>query len=416
MSVTPIESTSTAPGVPAPADRQRMRRWTVAYGLYTLATNLAFNRAVWVIFLATRGYNPFAIGLFEMCFHIGKFVAEVPTGAFADLVGRRTALIVSCVLGALAELMFVVPTAPVLVASFALSGVAFAFRGGADSALLWTLAAKSGDPDQAGRYSRLYSRMFLLMLAGETVGTASGGALASVALVLPFICAAAAIALGIAPLLLLPEQRVARSERPRMAVHVAAGMRAAWRDPVLLGLLLVSGLTASVWTTIGFYTQLYFNALGFSLAAIGLIFAVSIFPDALATASAPRLLGRLPGRIILPGAIGMEAMGILLMSTEQRALGLVGFLVFFHAADALLAPSISRYLNQRSPEEQRATVLSLDTGLFSAAMIVLFPLFGLGLTHAAYPVLYRWTVVALAGGCVAIYGFARLLGRLRRGA
>ena len=414
MSVTPSEPASTASSVSAPADRRHMRRWTLAFGFYTLAVNLAFNRAVWVIFLAMRGYNPFAIGLFEMCFHIGKFIAEVPTGAFADLVGRRSALIVSCILGAISELMFVVPTAPVLVASFALSGVAFAFRGGADSALLWTLAAKSGDRDQAGRYSRLYSRMFLLMLAGETVGTASGGALASVTLVLPFVCAAAAIALGIVPLLLLPEQRIERSQRPRMAVHVAAGMRAAWRDPVLLGLLLVSGLTASVWTTIGFYTQLYFNALGFSLAAIGLIFAVSIIPDALATASAPRLLSRLPARVILPCAIGLEALGILMMSTEQRTLGLVGFLVFFHAADALISPAISRYLNQRSPEEQRATVLSLDTGLFSAAMIVLFPLFGLGLTHTAYAVAYRGTVVALVAGCAAIYSFSRLLSRMRR--
>lgn len=409
MSVTPIEPSSTTSGNAVVADHQHLRRWSLAFGLYTLFTNLAFTRAVWVIFLATRGYNPFAIGLFEMCFHIGKFVAEVPTGAFADLVGRRAALVVSCVLGAIAELMFVAPIAPVLVASFALSGVAYAFRGGADSALLWALAARSGDPDQAGRYSRLFSRMFLVMLFGEMVGSASGGALASVAILLPFLCASASLALGIAPLLLLPEQRIERAERPRVAVHVAAGLRAAWHDPILLGLLLVSGLTASVWTTIGFYTQLYFNALGFSLAAIGLIFAVSIVPDALATASAPRLLGRLPGRVVLPGAIGMEALGILLMSTEQRALGLVGFLVFFHAADALIAPAISRYLNQRSPEAQRATVLSLDTGLFSATMIVLFPLFGLGLTHTAYPIVYRWTVVALIGGCAAIYGLSRLL-------
>lgn len=413
MSVSPFESASATPTVTAPADRHHLRRWGLAYGCYTLATNLAFTRAVWVIFLATRGYSPFAIGLFEMCFHLGKFIAEIPTGAFADLVGRRAALVVSCVIGALSELMFVAPVAPVLVASFALSGVAYAFRGGADSALLWTLAAKSGDPNQAARYSRLFSRMFLVMLFGELVGTASGGALASVAILLPFLCAGAALALGIAPLLLLPEASVERPERPRMAAHVAAGMRAAWRDPTLVGLLLISGLTASVWTTIGYYTQLYFNALGFSLAAIGLIFALSIVPDALVAAAAPRVLGRLPGRVILPAAIGAEALGILLMSAQQRALGLLGFVVFFHAADSLIVPAISRYLNERSPEAQRATVLSLDTGLFSAAMIVLFPLFGLGLTHTTYSAVYSWTALALVGGCAAIYGLSRALGRAR---
>ena len=54
------------------------------------------------------------------------------------------------------------------------------------------------------------------------------------------------------------------------------------------------------------------------------------------------MLGRLPGRVILPAAIGVEALGILLMSAQQRALGLLGFVVFFHVADSLIVPAISR--------------------------------------------------------------------------
>jgi hypothetical protein len=72
----PVKSTSTTP-VP-------WRRWLLAFDGYNAATNLHFTGAIWVIYLATHGYSPFAIGLFETLFHVAKFVAEVPTGIFWD--------------------------------------------------------------------------------------------------------------------------------------------------------------------------------------------------------------------------------------------------------------------------------------------------------------------------------------------
>ena len=420
MSILPIETPhatvqrAPAPAAaPLPADAVTQRRWNIAFACYTLAVNTGFTRAVWVVYLAAHGYSPFAIGLVEMIFHLAKFVAEVPTGVFADLVGRRASLIVSCALAGIGELLFVAPSFPVIALSFALLGVAYAFRGGADSAMLWALAERAGVPDKAAQYSRLYSRMFLILLLGETIGSASGGFIGGIWALLPFICQGVVSVLAIPPLLFLPEVRLAHSERHSPLRHVGVGLRAAWSDPVLLGLLLLSGLTASVFTTLGYYTQLYFNGLGFSLGAIGIIFALAIVPDSLFTSLAPRIIKRLPQRWLLTIFVGGELLGLAAMSAQQPLLGVAGFLLLFHSADAVLTPAISRYLNERSPEAQRATVLSLDAGLFSAAMIVLFPLFGLGLTHASYHTIYLWTLAALAGGGVAIAALVWLLRRLR---
>lgn len=424
MSITPLDTVSVTPAIAAPATR---RRWAWAFALYTAAINLGFSRAIWVIYLAAHGYSPFAIGLFETCFHLAKFLAEVPTGVFADLAGRRRSLVVSCALGAAGELLFVAPTPPLIALSFALQGTAFAFRGGADSAILWSMAEQSGasgdsgsasgDAGQTHRYSRLYSSMFLVLLASEAVGTATGGFLSGIATALPFICQGAAIGLGIVPVLLLPERRLAKNEhaeRPHPLVHAREGLRAAWRDPALLGLLLLSGLTGGIMTTTSLFGQLYFTALGFSVAAVGLIFAVSIFPSALFTSLAPRLIRLHPERRVLALSIGAETLGLLLMATGVRALGLLGFLVLFYGADALLTPAISTYLNARSPEAQRATVLSFDTGLFSAVMIVLFPLFGLGLSHLPFRPMLLGVAALLAGGALAIALSMRLLHARRR--
>ena len=107
-----------------------------------------------------------------------------------------------------------------------------------------------------------------------------------------------------------------------------------------------------------------------------------------------------------------EALGLLAMRTERLAIAVPGFVLLFYATDALVMPAISRYLNERAPEAQRAVVLSLDTGLFSAVMIVLFPLFGFGLTHGSFTGILTWTLVALVGGGAAIGLAARWL--LRR--
>ncbi len=391
------------------ANPAQRRRWALAFGLYTALTNAAFTQAVWVIFLATHGYSPFAIGLFEMAFHVAKFVAEVPTGIFADLYGRRASLLASTLLGAVAALLYLHPIAPLIALDFCLQGVAFAFRGGADRALLWTLAERSGGTDTAGRYSRLFSRLFLITLFARMVGVGSGGLLSNIESVLPFLCSGAALAIAAVPLLMLPEARAERHERPHPLAHLRAGLSAARRDPVLLGLLMLSALTTTVVTTIGFYTQLYFRAAGFSLAVVGFVFAATIVPDALCAGFTPHLIRRLSQRWVPALFVGAEALGLLLMATQVPALGLFGFLVLLHAGDSVLYPALSTYINGRSPEAQRATVLSLDSGMFSALMIVVFPLFGLGLTHISFAAVYAWTLVALVAGSGTIALGARLL-------
>src|SRR5512146_821908 len=63
----PTVAESPVIAIAAPATQ---RRWAIAFGLYTAATSLTFTQGVWVIYLAIHGFSPFAIGLFETCFHL----------------------------------------------------------------------------------------------------------------------------------------------------------------------------------------------------------------------------------------------------------------------------------------------------------------------------------------------------------
>ncbi len=395
--------TSTSPAAGSAQPGRSTPRWGFAFNVYTLLSNLNTENVIWLIYLAARGYSPFAIGLFEMLFHVAKFIAEVPTGIFADLVGRRASLLAASGFGVAAALLFLDPTPLTLSLSFMCSGVSWAFKGGAQEAAVWTLAAESRDKpghetDTAGRYSRLYSRFLVVTLIASALGDGAAGFLLNWNPALPFILRAVGVALAVPALLLIPPLRPEHAERPRPLAHLRAGARVAWRSPLLLGLLLLSALEGTVFTTSNYYTQLYLTQIGYGVVAVGMIFGVGAVMDFLSTGVAPRVMGRVIQRRLIPGLVAGVTSGLLLMATGQPVAGLVGFLFIFRVCDAMFVPAISTAINARTPDAQRATVLSLETGLFSGGMIVAFPLFGLGLSHVTYQQGYFGAALALLVG------------------
>ncbi len=394
------------------------RRWLITYFCYSSTIRLLFTSAIWVIYLAAHGYSPLMIGLMEMTFHVAKFFAEVPTGIFADLLGRRKSLILYCLIAAIETCTFLMPTTPILFIGFALSGISYAFLGGSHDAVLWTLTghgAPGGEQGHAVRYSRFFSLGLMLGIVCEIIGTTLGGYFGGVMQTLPFICRAFTCLLAIIPLLLLPDaatepERVVRSERPHPLTHLFAGLMIVWRSPRLLGLILISGLSESCSTTIYYFVQLQLHTLGFTLAIVGLIMAASSVSQFAFTALAPYLIQRVPVRLLVAACVLAQLIGLLLMSTPGVIGSVIGFLLFLQAASAILYPTISTRINESCPEAQRATILSFETGLFSLTMIVLFPLFGLGLTSLPYSIVYGLTALVLVIGSLTSY----LLVRARR--
>jgi hypothetical protein len=302
-----------------------------------------------------------------------------------------------------------------MILGFALSGCAFAFRGGAFEALLWTLAGQGrpgmSSSEQAQRYSQLFSLMFALSLLGEMLGTALGGYMGRVITLLPFMAQMLLMLACIVPLLFIPEQRIVlpAEQRHDPLGHFIKGCKAVWGYPTVLGVLLLSGLATSCWQTIYFYYQLYLHSTGNSLENVGIIIALSTGTSAFFSWIAPLIMRRIAQRWLIPGLVGLEIVALLLMGSPWPLISIVSFLIPFQAALAVLGPAVSTYVNERCPEEQRATILSFDTGLFSLAMIVLFPLFGAGLAQMAYTTAFLWLFVALVLGsvCIGLFTWCR---------
>jgi MFS family permease len=392
---TSIDPATTVSPTGATVTRQRLRRWIVAYNIFSGTSNLTFTTAVWVIYLAANGYDPLVIGLMETIFHAAKFIAEVPTGAFADLVGRRASLIAFCLISCLAEVMMLYPAPLMIGLSFTLSGISYAFRGGAGEALLWDMISQGEETNRERIYSQIVSIAMIVDLVGQVIGAGLGGYLGHFLLVLPFLVQGAARFLAIVPLMFVLEKRAESLEQRNPIRHIWQGMLAARHDSVLLGLLLLSATIEASYQTIFYYHQLYLRQTGISLITIGFIFSASTLTSALFTAIAPPMIRWLTRNQIMAICVLSQALGFILICIPQPLINGIGFVCFVQFGISLMFPASSTYLNVLSPETQRATILSFQTGLFSLLMIVLFPLFGLGVTHLPFAAMYGIVTVLL---------------------
>lgn len=84
--------------------RQTMWYYVAFRSLTTFGMALHF--AVYTIFLMSHGLDLFKVNLVNVVFYVTLFVFEIPTGAFADVFGRKASYVVSCVLNACAAFVY----------------------------------------------------------------------------------------------------------------------------------------------------------------------------------------------------------------------------------------------------------------------------------------------------------------------
>ncbi len=69
------------------------RNISISY-VYNFLMRLDITSAIWVLYLAFKGMSLVEIGILESIYHITGLLCEMPTGAIADLYGKKFSIIV----------------------------------------------------------------------------------------------------------------------------------------------------------------------------------------------------------------------------------------------------------------------------------------------------------------------------------
>ena len=339
--------------------------------------NISIAGAAWVLLLVSDGYSLVRVGFAETVFHITSLIAEIPSGMFADVFGRKKSLILSSVMSMLSALVrgFVPGFAAVCV-SVGFSALSYNFISGSDSAIAYDTLLEAGQTD---RYDRYISTQTAVYRISNGIATLFAGAAVIMGNRNAQILSLAISAVNMVFLLFLRENKVilkkAGDSLGKRIKDVYKGSFSFLKgNKKVAGLIFRNALVGGIDVLLLFFLQAKLPMTGIPDWTLGpLLFIMSIggILGALAARKVKKVtLGKLFIFCITLALLGLisESTGVWYLMTAG------GFFTAF--ADDLIQIRSDIALNRMVPAEQRATLISVNSFCFSVLMIFMSPLAG----------------------------------------
>ncbi|MCE9575195.1 MAG: MFS transporter [Deltaproteobacteria bacterium] len=353
------------------------------YAFRLLATSYLWQPC-FLAFMVSRGLSFSQAVALGGVYSAILIIAEVPTGAFADRIGRRASMMVgAAAMVASSAVSYYAHSIAAFGAAECLAAISMSLCSGADSAYLYDLLSDRG---VAHEYDRREATASAAHLIGAAAACAAGGMLAEIDLALPYLAtgAVAAGALLIAAFMHDDGPRVPRVAQVPLGTELGAWfhhMREAVRDVLRSGRLAwLVGYSAVVFVLLRATTYLYqpyLDAQSFSLREVGFVFAGVNVVGAFVAHQSHAVRRRVGDERLLWGLLASLAISFVALAAARGpwAIAVIGVQA---AATGLYSPLVKPLLNREIRDSgRRATVLSVESIARRAAMALFLPLAGL---------------------------------------
>ena len=354
----------------------RFRANVAKIHVFQALTNLMLFLPVWIVFMQVeQGLSLTQVTVMLGISWLVTALAEVPTGVVADRFGRKTSLVAGTVLVAVGSaLVALLHGYGVILVSYLVWSVGLALQSGADMALLYeslTLAGQQSD------YERMAGRSFVIIQLAQAASSVLGGVLAMISLSLPMLATSALTALALGALVGLREPPLTESRRRSYLRTLADAVGLVRRRPGVRALMLFTAVLSAVpWVLIFVLFQPFLDTNHVPIGLFGLLFLVLRLAGVAGSRYGPRLItvDARPRWLTAAPAGYVAAFAVLLVPMPWWAafplmLG-VGFL------QGCVRPLLSTLLNERVDSAVRATVLSLQSLVFTLLIAVAQPAAG----------------------------------------
>lgn len=328
----------------------------IAY-LLTFCKNSWFWLGIWV-FYYLRFTNYAGIGIIETVLIVTMTLTEIPTGAIADLFGKRKTLFLSFLFQAIGALwMALTPNFSGLALSVFVMGVGGTLYSGTLEALVYDTLKQN---NHESTYDRIISIMSSIQLIAPAVCGVIGGFLYIISPSLPFIAYAAFCFLGIIGTLFLTEP-VIDTEKFSWKNYLFQTKQGIKQLTKTINIRNQAILLLSIGVIGVILDEMLYSFLGveFGLKAesIGIVWAIIFLISAAAVQTTP-LIRKLLGdkkAVILTG--GVIALTLIVSPILGLVLGVLSIL-FSSTFLAILTNLTSIIINKNTESKYRATTLS----------------------------------------------------------
>ena len=389
----------------APTIRDITRRYYTVWGMYSFAGGFLFG--VYPIFLHSRGLNQFQINSVLATYFVVLFLTDVPTGAFADLLGRRRSYVLGASLRVAAFLLyFVAHHYYVFIIAESIDGIGTTFGNGAIDA--WGVNALD-EAGYDGLKDRLFSRISQLTTLGFMGSAMIGAYVADMNIAWPWILGACGyVVAGIVGAILMHDERP-RAVNVRIAAiplqvasRITEGIRSGFNAPTVLMLSAAGAITVGAWAPYWVSWPIMFNqSLGVGVWIIGWIYC------GLASA---RLIGaEVSARFILDEAQRAARVSMLVIAASAMLFlaGLFGgrpvislsMLFVMNLFTGAMMPLVQSWFNEQVESVNRATLLSFRSTFETMGGSIGLLFAGRIADTAGIP--FEWQIAGLISLCAA---------------
>lgn len=345
--------------------------------IYVLLQNIDLTRGIWMIYLAGKGMSLTQLGLLETIFHITSFTMEVPTGAVADIFGRKTSRIMGRVFSLISVILLLLANSFLWFAiSFVFTALSYNLESGAGDALVYDSLKEIGEESS---YMKISGRKELFYQIAGVISFFVGGYLATKSYNIAFVLTIIIALITIMQSFTFKEPALGRTEcgpdnKNIFIKQLKTSIKVIIEKPKIGFLIVFTEIVMAFCTCIFFYLQNYLKGGGWSEGAIGVIYAVSSLSSAIVSTQVHRIEKIIKEQgllLIIPFATIACIWGIALSSFHYI------FFILLMVTEGIIYVSISDYINKMIPSENRATILSFSSMVFSFFMITLFPFIGM---------------------------------------
>ncbi|GAB1476419.1 MFS transporter [Bacillota bacterium] len=337
--------------------------------LYTFIMCISLTQGFWLIYLASKGMSLLQLGILEGAFHVTSFIMETPTGAVADLYGRKFSRMLGRVfmIGDLLLVFFGTCFTHYLLA-FMLCAIGYNLESGAGEALIYDSLLENKEED---RYMKVNGWNEVLYQIAQALGLIFGGWIAIQSYKTLYLGQIGIVLASLSVTFLFTETTIGRSER--VPLNIGRRIKAQFTDSfsvmkgnkrLLYLILLLNGMTVFT-VVIFYYMQIYCKENGVHEQVFGWIAAISCVFGALGGFSANRIEKHFKERLLLlclPVAFMLITWGMISFRTAIVSFLLIGFF------DSLTYVIYFDYINRLIPSDKRATLLSVSSISFAISL------------------------------------------------
>lgn len=356
---------------------QTHREQTNIRTAYFLAciSEIFFPIAIWLFFY-TQFLDFKQIALLTGICGLAALLFEVPTGAFADIYGRKTAIVLSYILFSASMLGVAFShTFEAFLVLGIMSALSNALYSGSLEALVYDSLKESG---KEHIFERVVSRMEALTWVGLCIGSVVGGFLYQINFRLPYLVQAASMAIAAIAALWLQEPQIdsQKFHLKQLVTQNTAGFKELFRTNS-------TAITSLIFITIGAGYYVASQMLGISQAkqygispsGVGILFGAGYILSAVASHFFPNFRKVLGSRTLLVLSVVALLTSFLLANFVNMTLGAL-LIILRIASSTTFRNGRSIIFNRIFSSKNRATALSTLNLLSNLPYVVFAYLIG----------------------------------------